>query len=319
MSYKVTVISARGEDTFLPEQVNKIKAVSDAVFYARMDPLTRDELVQLTVDADIVAITRRSVKHLGPDTLSLLPKLKGLAVYSTGCEWVDHYYLAQKGILLSYIKDYSTTSVAEHTMGLMLAMSRRIHLSSDKVRGLVPEYVSLCGWQLEGKKLGIIGMGNIGQRVAKLASAFGMEIYYYDLKFKEAANAAYLPLDELLQSCDMISLSASRQYQEPPILTADKIRLIKPGACLINAGRPELADTGAIVAAINEGRLVGYAVDEVLDKSLLEGIKDYGRILQTGHSAWYSREAIDKGTAGWAENIYHLAIDKPINIFKTGE
>ncbi|MCL6479052.1 MAG: hypothetical protein K6T65_11665 [Peptococcaceae bacterium] len=158
----------------MPEQVQKIKSVSAVTFHARLDPLTREELVELAHDAEILGVTRRSVKHLGADTLSRLPRLKGLAVYSTGYEWLDHYYLVRRGIVLSYLKNYSTDTVAEHVMGLMLSMSRRIHLSYDRVRGLAPADTSLCGWELKGKKLGIIGLGRIGRSVGYCQGNGGM-------------------------------------------------------------------------------------------------------------------------------------------------
>ncbi|MEW6182978.1 MAG: D-isomer specific 2-hydroxyacid dehydrogenase family protein [Bacillota bacterium] len=314
MPYRAVIICARGEQSFPPDQVKRLRLASDAVFHARLNPLSKEEFIRLCRDADIVAVTRRSVKELGADILGELPALKGLAIYATGYDWVDHYHLAARGVPLSYLPDWAAVSVAEHVMGLMLAMSRRVHLSHDRVRGLVPEGVSLCGWELRGKKLGIIGLGRIGQRVAKLAVAFGMEVYYYDLERKSVTGASYLPLSELLRSCDVISLSASRRYGEPPILTRENIRLIKKGACVINAGRPALADTPALIKAINDGRLVGYAVDETLEDSLLGEIRDYGRVLQTGHTAWYSREAIARGTSRWADNIIALAVDSPINV-----
>lgn len=206
MPEQVVIISARGEDSFLPEQVSRIKSVSEVTFYSRLDPLTDDELVSLIKDAGIAALTRRSVKHLSSETLARLPGLNGLAIYSTGYDWVDHYFLSQRGITLSYLKNYSTVSVVEHIMGLMICMSRRIHLSCDKVRGLVPSNVSLCGWELSGKKLGIVGLGNIGQGLARRAIAFGMEVYYFDKDYKNIEGANYLVLDDLLQNCDVISL-----------------------------------------------------------------------------------------------------------------
>lgn len=319
MSKKIIVISARGENSFTTEQRKKLKSIPNLTFAARMDPLSEDELISLTHDKEIVAITRRSAKHLPARILEQMRNLKGLAVYSTGCEWIDHYYTEQHGIPISYLKHYSTNSVAEHTIGLLLTMSRRIHVSYDKVRNIIPDHISTRGWELSNKKLGIIGYGRIGQKVAKLAAAFGMKVYYYDEMQKHADGAVYLPLNTLLSSCDVISLHASRKYQEPPILDETNIPMIKKGACIINSGRPELLHTPTLISAINAEQISGYAVDEVLDRSDLPSLSDYGRVLETGHTAWYSNEAMELGIEEWTNNIYKMAIGQPINVLKMEE
>jgi phosphoglycerate dehydrogenase-like enzyme len=316
MSKKIIVISARGEDSFTTEQQNKLKSIPNLTFIARMNPLSEDELLSLTHDKDIVAITRRSAKHLPAEILKQMHNLKGLAVYSTGCEWIDHYYTEQHGIPISYLKHYSTNSVAEHTIGLLLTMSRRIHVSYDKVRNIIPEHISTRGWELSNKKLGIIGYGRIGQKVAKLAAAFGMKVCYYDERQRPSDRAAYLPMNSLLSSCDVISLHASRKYQEPSILDESNIPKIKKGACIINSGRPELIHTPTLISAINAGQISGYAVDEVLDRSHLDSLSDYGRVLETGHTAWYSNEAMELGIEEWTNNIYSMAMGQPVNILK---
>jgi phosphoglycerate dehydrogenase-like enzyme len=319
MSKKIIVISAKGEKSFTTDQLEKLKSIPNLTFIARINPLSEQELISLTHDKDIVAITRRSAKHLPARILKQMRNLKGLVVYSTGCEWIDHYYTEQCGIPISYLKDYSTNSVAEHTLGLLLTMSRRIHVSYDKVRNIIPDHISTRGWELSNKKLGIIGYGRIGQKVARLATAFGMKVYYYDETQKQSEGATYLPLHSLLSSCDVISLHASRKYQEPPILDESNISLIKKGACIINSGRPELIHTPTLIDMINVGQISGYAVDEILDRSDLASLSDFGRVLETGHTAWYSNEAMKHGIEEWTNNIYSMAMGQPENILKMEE
>jgi lactate dehydrogenase-like 2-hydroxyacid dehydrogenase len=316
MTKKIVIISARGEQSFTANQLKKLTLIPNTTFIASTQPLSETELISHTHDAEIVALTRRSAKHLPAKILKQMKQLKGLVVYSTGYEWIDHYYTDQHGIKISYLKNYSTHSVAEHTMGLMLTMSRRIHVSYDKARNIIPEYVSARGRELRNKKLGIIGFGRIGQRVAHLASGFGMKIYYYDRVPKQAVTATYLPLDILLSTCDMISLHASRKYGEEPILDANHIANIKKGACIINSSRPELIQTDALISAIRDRQIIGYAVDELLDRTLLKSLSDYGRVLETGHSAWYSTEALDLGLEEWTNNIYAMAMNQPENILR---
>lgn len=357
---KGIIISALGSGSFTEEQVHRLQACLDVTFHARLGLLTEEEFVKLAKPADILAVTRRSIKNLNAESLQLLPNLQALAIYSTGYEWVDVEHLRQRGIALAYLPEYSMVAVAEHTLGLMLSMSRRIHLAFDKVRGHVPEDISLRGFELRGKTVGIVGLGRIGREVAQMAKAFGMKIYYYDemvslaneekmevasagkpgeaidqgleetnalvlsasrelrlaeiLAGAEASGAEYLPFEELLRAADYLVLTCSKKRHAPPVIGEAELALVKRSAYLINTARADLVDAKAIVAAIKAHRLEGYAVDDAIDLFLTDPEIQPGRILQTGHSAWYSTEAIQRGTEEWVQNIVGLATGVPRNL-----
>jgi len=173
---KIAVITARGRDSFTEEQARRLEAVADVTFSAAEGPLPMDELVSRLDGMDYAGLTPRSVPVIDGSWLSRLPRLKGIAVFATGVDHVDLEWLERHGVAVSRLPDYSTESVAEHAIGLMLAMSRRIHLSQDRVRGRVPSGTSVLGWELRGRTLGLVGLGRIGSRVAELARAFGMRV-----------------------------------------------------------------------------------------------------------------------------------------------
>jgi len=305
------IISALGEKSFSNKQVDKINTVLNAQFHAQLNEMDKENFIRLCQDAEILGITRRPLKKLEKDTITALPNLKGIAIYTTGYDWIDVKCLHERKITLSYLPDYATITVAEHTLALMLTMSRRSHLSFDKVRGFISDDISLRGWELWQKSVGIVGFGKIGQEIAKLSKAFGMTVTFYDNKVSQF-DANYQPFEDLLRYSDVIVLAASKIRNASPIIGKHEIALMKKEAYLINPSRADLVDNAEMLKAIQNHQLSGYAVDDKIDLFLNASI-EAGRILQTGHTAWYSTEAIARGTQNWVENIISLA-SQPQNV-----
>jgi phosphoglycerate dehydrogenase-like enzyme len=214
-------------------------------------------------------------------------------------------YMRKKNIAVSFLPEYCTISVAEHTLAMLLTMLRRTHMSFDKVRGLIPEETSLRGYELRGKHVGIIGLGRIGSEIARLLKAMHTNVCYYDIRSIEYPAAEYKPRQKLLEQSDIIILACSKKRNEAPIIGAEELAKMKKGAFLINPARSDLVNNRAVVDALKEKRLMGYAVDDDIGDYSSE--LDYGRILQTGHTAWYSTEAIERGTGQWVKNVIEMA------------
>lgn len=318
---RIAVITAKGRNTFAEQQADRLEAVSDVDFSSALEALNSDEIVERLFLADFAGLTPRSVKVIDGSWLERLPKLKGIAVFATGVDYIDTQYLEHNGILLSHLPEYSTESVAEHALGLLLTMSRRIHLSQDRVRGKVPASTSVLGWELSGRTIGIIGLGRIGSRVAELARAFGMRVLGYDPK-SQIEGIPNVSMEELLASSDVVSLHFPAAWQGEAVFGERELAAMKPGATLINVSRCALVDPEAVVGAIAAGTLKGYAVDDIFpigasDPRAQTQIAE-GRIVQTGHTAWYSQEVIDRGYNTWIDNLIGLATGKPQNVVVVG-
>lgn len=202
---------------------------------------------------------------------------------ATGVDFVDLAALSTRGIALRSLPGYSSTSVAEHTIGLLLTLSRRLHLSRDRTLGRVSPTTSLQGVELRGKTLGIVGMGGIGRRVATLAEAFGMRLVGTDPRGPSPVGVTTCALDEVLTTADAVTLHASTRWRAGPLLAEAQLRPMRPHAHLVNASRASLVDERAVVAAIASGRLAGHAVDDRLDDSLRRQAVDLlreGRIVR---------------------------------------
>jgi phosphoglycerate dehydrogenase-like enzyme len=315
----IIVITAKGRNTFTEQQAARLESVAEVAFSAAVKPLSDQEVAKRLRNADFAGLTPRSVPVIDRGWLERLPQLKGIAVYATGVDYIDTQYLSDRGISLSHLPEYSTESVAEHALGLLLTMSRRIHLSQDRVRGRVPAGTSVLGWELCGRTIGIIGLGRIGSRVAELARVFGMRVLGHDPK-RQADGIPNVSMEELLASSDVVSLHFPALWQGDAVIGVNELAAMKPLATLINVSRCALVDPEAVVSAIDAGTLRGYAVDDIFpigdsDERAKRQIAE-GRIVQTGHTAWYSQEVIQRGYDTWIDNLVGFSTGEPQNLVR---
>jgi phosphoglycerate dehydrogenase-like enzyme len=304
---KIVIFSAKGRASLSVSQQKAIEAIANVTYIANLVPLPDEQLIDLCKSANYIGLTRRTCTDFHAKLIRSLPHLKGLSVYATGIEWIDLAELQACNVSLKLLPDYSATTVAEHAIGLLLTLSRRIHLSDRKAASEIDQGVSLRGWELSGKKIGILGLGRIGSRIAHLAKAFGMEVSYYDPKIKDHAEFNCVSFEQLIQQSDVVMLAASLNRENPVIITADVLRAMQQGVYIINPSRPALVEHQAILQEIRSGRVAGYAVDDnVFSLDELHSV-EIGRILQTGHTGWYSNEAMERGTEMWINNLVDLA------------
>lgn len=312
---RVTLVTAAGAATFTGAQRARLEETAESVFYERRLPLEAAELAVLAKGSSVLAVTPRSVPSLGRETIARLPmSLRGIAVFATGVDFVDVDALEGHGIALANLPDYSAASVAEHTLGLLLTLSRRLHLSRDRVLGRVPAATSVRGFELAGKTIGIVGLGRIGGRVGRLAEAFGMRVLAADPRLNGKGLRSH-GLQDLFAASDVVSLHLPRRYGQGPIVGSGELSVMKPGALLLNVSRAALVDETAVVGALADGRLAGYALDDRLSaRQDAEGLIAEGRVIESGHTAWYSDEALARGLEEWVENIVSLVVGRPRNL-----
>jgi D-3-phosphoglycerate dehydrogenase len=196
-----------------------------------------------------------------------LPRLKWIAKYGIGLDKIDKAYATAKGIPIGFTPGVNHTTVAEHTFGLMIGLTKKIFESvACTSRG---EWKRPTGNEIMGKTLGIVGLGRIGKEVATRAKAFGMEVQAYDVYWDEAFASSHgvrqcATPDELLASSDIVSLHCFLDDATRGLIDADSIETMKDGVVIINCARGEVVDTDALAAALHAGKVGGYGAD-VLD------------------------------------------------------
>lgn len=257
---------------------------------------------------------------LEKEVLEKLPDLKLITTRSTGFDHIDLDYCRCKGIGVCNVPFYGENTVAEHTFALILALSRNVHKSY--VRGLRGDFAieGLKGFDLKGRTIGVVGAGNIGLHVIRIAKGFGMEVLASDVKqnkfLAEVLGFQYVPLEELLGKSDIISLHVPSNPQTSHLINKQNIKLMKKGAILINTSRGSVVETDALLEALDKGIISGAGLDvlegeELIkeEKQLLYGkqnpealkqlLKDHiilnkDNVVYTPHIAFYSQEALER-------------------------
>lgn len=297
----IVIISAKGADSFTAEQRSRLEKTGNIQFFNSLQLLKDEELIEIAKNADVLALTPRSCSDFGKAIFLKLTKLKGLAIFSTGKELIDLEAAQKSNVHVMFLKNYSTNTVAEHALACMLNFSRRLFVSS--LGKNVSKTISKQGFELAGRTVGIIGMGKIGSRLSKICQGLDMKIIYADDEGKNP-NYQNVKMEELLKNSDIIAMTASGNRNRNSILGKEQFDIMKKIPLLINVARSYLVDTASMISALKNMQISGYAVDDYLDIEINEEINS--KILQTGHTAWYSKEAIVRGTDEWVQNIIDL-------------
>ena len=279
--------------------------------YTGYETTSPDEVIEKSKDAEII-ITNKVV--LDAEKIASLPNLRLICVAATGMNNVDLNAAAEHGIIVRNAVGYSTYAVAETTLSSALALLREVvyydnyfksgaYATSDKIFNFDRPTA-----QLRGKRWGIIGMGNIGREVARLATAFGCEVCYYSTSGVEREEEyRSVSLNDLLTQSDVVSIHCPLNERTRDLIGKEQLLAMKSSAILINVARGGIVDEGALAEALNEGRLRGAALDvftsEPLRTSPLYSLSDPYRLLASPHNAWSPVEAIDRLIGCIAQNI----------------
>lgn len=272
-------------------------------------------------DADILLTNKTLIT--GED-MERLPRLKYIGVLATGYNVVDAEAARGRGIPVCNIPAYSTQSVAQMVFALLLAATNRVeHYAEENRRGRWSGNPDFCYWdtplvELAGKKMGIVGLGHTGTATARIALAFGMEVYAYTSKRADRIDAGIrkATIEELFSVCDIISLNCPLTPETRHMANARTLALVKPGAILINTGRGLLVDEEAVAQALKSGILAAYGADVAsteppsADNPLLSAPNAY----LTPHIAWATREARLRLMETCAENIRAFLGGRPQNV-----
>lgn len=262
---------------------------------------------------------------LSADTLKQLPDLRYIGVLATGYNVVDVKAAKDRGIPVTNIPTYGTASVAQHTFALILELTIQAKLHSDAARaGEWANSKDWCFWktplwELEGKSLGIVGFGRIGRRVAEVGNAFGMKIIAYDsVRANPPAYDGFrwATLEELLRDSDVVSLHCPLFPETQGLMNADRLKLMKQTALLINTSRGPLIVDQDLADALNAGVIAGAGVDvlSVEPPAASNPLLTARNCLVTPHIAWAAKEARARLMDLAVENLAGFVNGKPQNV-----
>ena len=274
-----------------------------------------ETLIERGKDADIIAVSNLP---LNADVIRGCENLKMLAVAFTGVDHIAMDVCREKGITVCNCSGYSNAAVADLVFGMIVALYRNLPACGQAVRNGGTKD-GLIGFELEGKKFGVVGTGAIGLKVAAVAQAFGCQVYAYSRTKKDIPGITYVDLDTLLSTCDIISLHTPLNDGTRGMIGKAQLDLMKPNALLINTSRGPVVDSAALADALNSGKIAGAGID------VFEGeppiAKDHPlltakNVIATPHIGFATKEALVKRAVIVFDNIVKWMDGTPQNVMK---
>lgn len=281
---------------------------------------TQADAVRRLQDADI-AITNKFV--IDAALLARTPKLKLICVAATGTNNVDLAGAAERGVVVTNVTGYATPSVVEHVFALILSLQRRLSEQEHAAYSLWPHQRGFCVLdypigELHGKTLGIVGYGELGRGVARVAEAFGMRVLLAQRPGVVEEQEGRVPLPVLLPQVDVLSLHCPLTPETQGFIGAWELALMKRSAILINTARGGLVDEALLANALRQGALGGAGVDVLSLEPPVDGnpllALDIPNLIVTPHSAWGSRESRQRLIEQLAENIQGWLNGAPVRV-----
>ena len=256
------------------------------------------ELLERAAGAEALVTNKTLITS---ENMDALPDLKYIGVLATGYNVVDIDAAKARGIVVTNIPAYSTASVAQMVFAHILNITQRVgYYADENKQGRWTKNADFCYWdthlvELQGKKMGIVGFGNIGQATARIAQAFGMEVCVYSSKpqFALPSGIKKMELDELFGECDVVSLHCPLTPDTKEMVNAERLSKMKPNAILINTGRGPLINEQDLADALNEGKIAAAGLDVLSVEPSVEGNPLLGarNCFITPHIAWATLEA----------------------------
>ncbi|MDO4939734.1 MAG: D-2-hydroxyacid dehydrogenase [Lachnospiraceae bacterium] len=285
------------------------------------DSASAEEIIDYIGDAEIVLTNKVVVDR---KVMDACPKIRMIQVLATGYNVVDTAYAKEKGIVVSNIPAYSTMSVCQHTIGLLLEICNQIgHHDRMVHQGKWTESRSFSFWdyelmELDGKTIGIIGFGTIGQAVAKAVAGFGMKVIAYTPHPKTGFEGLvdFVDLNTLFAESDVITLHCMLNDETREIICRENIDKMKDGVILINASRGQVLNESDVAEALKNGKISAAGVDVVSS----EPIRDDNPLLSapnciiTPHIAWATAEARKRLLCVAIDNVRQFIAGTPVNI-----
>ena len=286
-----------------------LKTIGDFEEHEAADLETTREYIK---DADVIIFNKT---RMNEELLKDAPNIKMLAITATGFDNIDLEYCKSRGIAAANVKAYSTPAVAQHTFAMALFVLEKISYYDEYVKsGRYSSQSGFCNFdekynELSGKTWGIIGMGNIGRSVARIAEAFGCKVIFYSASDNSTCtDYERVELENLLKESDVLSIHCPLSDRTRNLINRDTLKLMKRNAILINVARGPVVNDADLAEALNNGTIAGAGLDvlgvEPMEKDNPLGlIKDSRKLLITPHMAWASVESRQRCFDEVFENI----------------
>lgn len=272
-----------------------------------------ETLIERSKDADIVVFSNFKYPK---EVISACANLKMICVAFTGVDHVDVAYCKERGITVCNCAGYSTVAVADVVFGMVISLARNF-IPCNEVCRKEGTKDGLVGFELAGKKFGIIGAGAIGLRVANIAKAFGCEVYAYSRTPKDVEGVTFVSKEELLATCDIVSLHVPQNAETLALIGEAELNMMKPTAMLINTARGPVVDSEALAKALHTGKIAAAGIDVFeVEPPIASAHPLFGapNVLVTPHIAFATHQAFEKRADIVGDNIQMWLKHTPKNV-----
>jgi D-lactate dehydrogenase len=321
---KITFFSTQPYDKQFFNQCNEHYGFELEYYETHLGP----HIVNVIEDSDAVCVFVND--KLNAEVIKVLAE-KGVKIIALRCAGFNNVDLAavkEYGLHVCRVPAYSPEAVAEHALAMIMTLNRKTHKAYNRVREQNFSLNGLLGFNIHKKTIGVVGTGNIGQAFCKIMQGFGCRIIAFDIvanKDLEAMGVEYLPLTDVLQLSDIISLHCPLLESTNHLVNKETIQLMKNGVMLINTSRGGLIDTKAVIVALKEHKIAYLGIDvyeqedklffrdlseDIIEDDTIQRLMSFPNVLATAHQAFFTEEALIQISNITLENILLLSQNK---------
>lgn len=318
---KLKIVILERNSVGLDIDVERFKEFGEVDIYP--NTVAIEEIAERVKDADIVVSNKAPMNE---KSLGGAEKLKLVCEFATGYDNVDIEYCKNRGISVCNVRNYSTAMVAQHSFAMALFLIENLAYYDNYVKSGAYGSQSRFShfdepfWELEGKTWGIVGMGNIGRKVAKIAESFGCKVIFYSASGNSTCTEyRKVDFDTLLKESDILSLHCPLSDRTRNLIDMEAMKKMKKSAVLINVARGAVVNGADLYAALTEGEIAAAGLDVLEEEPIsadnpLGKFKDSNRLIITPHMAWASMEARERCVDGVYQNIKNFLAGTPSNV-----
>lgn len=294
----------------------ELEKVANYISHAEPN-LTPAQALEYLQDANIAILAPSSIKPVTASLLEKLPHLKHIALVTSGYDSIDVKAAKKLGISISRPLGANSLAVAEHALGLILDLLKRISEFDRDIRTKnAYDFRHYMGTELTGKTIGILGLGYVGRSLIQLVKGFNLNILVYDHSANPSPEYKLTSLDDLLHRSDIISIHLPLTNQTRHLIGKTQLKLMKKGSLLINTAREEIVDKTALISAIKSGHLSGYGIETNIMTPIPPNDEylQHPNIIVNAHNAFNTRETQTRTDNLVVENVLNFINKKPTNL-----
>ena len=312
------VILVTADPTISPIQISRLsELVSSTVKVLNRNKINSQATITLLKDIDILVGGSSGFGYLNNDILEKLPNLKMISILGVGTDWIDLKSAKRLNIVISNAKGANAESVAEHIWGIILGLSKKI-VEADRNVSLKGEYkfINYLGNEVYGKTLGIIGLGEIGKRVARIAKGFNMQIIGSNKGKEKVDGVELVDLVEIYKKSDIIAICVPLTNETKGMVSNSEIKIMKKGVLITSTSREDIVDQSAVIEGLKSGNIGGYGFDADIMRKIKKNSEfhKFPNVIITPHTAFYTKEADSKTYDVCIDNVEAYLKGKPINV-----